>query len=429
MAVDNIAAEALTYLYLPQGPITMGVRSDDGFQVQIGASNPGDRYTTNADIVEFFNGGRGAADSIVTFNVAQAGLYAARLLYFQGGGDASVEWFSFPTTGSNSFLGIQNTGTNAVLIGDVADGGIAAYQSINAANKGSYISSLDPAPGVTGLQLFPTISATFVNGSVPVKDITLSIDGNSVTPTVTTTTNGAIATYSVTNLLANISPHSLVVTWNDNGATLAVNSTFSSLGYISLDASQIVTPDTTKPGFKFNIFANAADTLTTTTGGVQGGDSDFLDNTELGLNGLDPDGTGGFLPNMVTIANNGAAVGAAPALGGPNAPAEFIITNAISLTAGNEPGFPAQDGGSDPSHSEVLTYVVLPKGLTTFTLSLDGYYRAFMGSWDYTTALQVGSTYLPPRERTYHVYVLRLRAASGLLSASPHPVQLGWDSY
>src|SRR5580658_2277424 len=45
---DNIAAEALTYLALPEGLVTMGVRSDDGFKLQIGAANPGDRYSTNS---------------------------------------------------------------------------------------------------------------------------------------------------------------------------------------------------------------------------------------------------------------------------------------------------------------------------------------------------------------------------------------------
>ncbi|HEY3853710.1 MAG TPA: hypothetical protein VGO67_04880 [Verrucomicrobiae bacterium] len=395
-SLQNISAEALTYLYLPQGPITMGVRSDDGFQVQIGAANPGDRYSTNGDVVEFYNGGRGAADSIVTFNVAQAGLYAARLLYFQGSGDASVEWYSFPAAGTtNATLGAVNTGTNAVLINDVADSGIPAYQDITAADKGSYISFLNPGPGATGLPLFPTITATFVNGTVAVKDIAFSVDGTSFEPAVTTTTNGATATYTITNVLANISPHNLTISWNDNGATMEINSTFSSLGYITLNPAQIVTPDTNKPGFKFNIFANAGDTLNASANGVQGGESDFLDNTELGLNGLLPDGGGGILPNMVTLANNGVATGAAPALGGPNAPAEFVVTNAISLNAGNEPGFPAQDGSADISHSEILTYVVLPKGFTTFNLNVDGYYRAYMGSWDYTSALQVGSTYLP----------------------------------
>jgi len=393
---DNIAAEALTYLDLPAGLVTMGVTSDDGFQLQIGAVNPGDRYSTNAVILESFNGGRSHSDSIVTFNVAQAGLYAARLLYMQGGGNASVEWYSFPPAGgTNSFLGSTNTGTNAVLIGDVADGGIPAYYAITAAPlpHSSYVSYLNPPSGTTGLPILSSISATIVNGAVPVTDITLSIDGTTVTPTITTTTNGVSVSYAWTNPLANLPSHTLVLDWNDNGTVLGVTSTFNTVGFTTLNPAQIVTPDTAKPGFLFNIFANSQDYLVRSFLGIQGGESDFLDNTELGLNGLETNGAGGFLANMVTLTNNGAAMEAAPALGNSNAPAKFVITNTVNLTSANTPGLPGQDGNSDPSHAEVLTYVYIPVGLTTFTLNLNSYYRAWMGSWDYLTGLQVGSIY------------------------------------
>jgi hypothetical protein len=387
---DNLAAEALTFLDLPAGLTTMGVRSDDGFQLQIGAANPGDRYSTNAVVLESFNGGRGYADSIVTFNVAEAGLYAARLLYEQGGGDASVEWYTFPTNGNNSIIGGPNTGTNAVLINDVANGGIPAYRSVTVPTA-SYLASLTPTPGATGVALKPTITAQIINGVTPVTDVTLSVDGAAVTPTVTATVNGVVVSYTASSPLANIPSHTLVITWNDNGTTLGVTSSFSAFGFVLLNASQVVTPDTNSPGFVFNIFANASDTLISSANGVQGGESDLLDNIELGLNGLVPDGNGGILPNLVTLANNGAAVGAAPALGGPNAPAKFVITNTLNLTGANIPGFPAQDGAADPSHMEVLTYVNLPEGLTTFNLNIDGYYRVFGGSWDYLSGVQIAN--------------------------------------
>jgi hypothetical protein len=388
---DNIAAEALTYLALPQGLVTMGVTSDDGFQLQIGAANPGDRYSTNPLVVEEFNGGRGHADSIVTFNVAEAGLYAARLLYFQGGGNASVEWYTFPAAGStNVFLGEDNTGTNAVLVGDVVDGGIPAYQSLTVHPLGSYCSSLDPSPGSTGISITPTITATLVNGTVPVTDITMTLDGTIVTPSIVTTASGASISYTPTAALANLPTHTLLLDWTDNGTRLNVTSTFSALGFVTLNASQMVTPDTNKPGFLFNIFANTSDYLVSSQNGIQGGDGQNLDNTELGLNGLVTNGSGGFMPNEVTLANNGAAMGAAPALGGPSAPAQFIITNTLNLTGGNMPGFPAQDGDIDPSHSEVLTYVYLPLGLTTFTLDLDGFFSAYVGDWDYIKGIEAG---------------------------------------
>jgi hypothetical protein len=47
-----------------------------------------------------FDGGRGASDSIFAFNVAQAGVYPLRLVWFEGGGGANLEWFSVTPDGS-----------------------------------------------------------------------------------------------------------------------------------------------------------------------------------------------------------------------------------------------------------------------------------------------------------------------------------------
>ncbi|MFM8356981.1 MAG: PA domain-containing protein, partial [Verrucomicrobiota bacterium] len=46
-----------------------------------------------------FDGGRGASDSIFAFNVAQAGVYPLRLVWFEGGGGANLEWFSVTAAG------------------------------------------------------------------------------------------------------------------------------------------------------------------------------------------------------------------------------------------------------------------------------------------------------------------------------------------
>jgi hypothetical protein len=393
---DNIAGEALAYLSLPQGLTTMGVQCDGGFELQIGAANPGDRYSTNAVIVAEYNGLRSLGTSTVTLNVTKAGLYAARLLYFQGDyGNGNVEWYTFPPAGTtNTSLGTNNTGTNAVLVGDVADSGIPAYGALTVPSLASYCSYADPSPGSTVVSALPTFNATIINGTVPVADIALTLDGTPVTATIQTTTNGATVSYSDSNVLLSSSTHTFGLTWTDNGIPLGVTSSFTIQAYVTLSPSQMVTPDTSKPGFKFNIFANTADYIVGSAGnssGILGGESDNLDNIELGLNGLLTNGTGGFMVNEVTLANDGAAMSAAPALGSTNAPAEFVITNTINLTAANMPGFPPQDAGSDPSHSEVLTYVYLPVGLTTFTIKLDGFYRAFMGSWDYINGVQVGT--------------------------------------
>src|SRR5262245_58050415 len=88
---DNSAAEVLTYLDLPAGTYLMGVNSDDGFRMTIGGSVPGDRFAVN---VGQFDGGRGAANTIFPITVTQAGLYPARVLWENGGGDANIELFT-----------------------------------------------------------------------------------------------------------------------------------------------------------------------------------------------------------------------------------------------------------------------------------------------------------------------------------------------
>ena len=82
--------EILGYLELSKGLHTLGVNSDDGFKLSFGP-NPKDQLGI---IAGEFNGGRGAADT--TFNlVAEAdGLYPVRLLWYEGGGGANVEFFS-----------------------------------------------------------------------------------------------------------------------------------------------------------------------------------------------------------------------------------------------------------------------------------------------------------------------------------------------
>jgi hypothetical protein len=184
----------------------------------------------------------------------------------------------------------------------------------------------------------------------------------------------------------------VTLTWTDNKNPLGLTWSFTTAGYAPLTASQAVTPDTTKPGFLFNIFENGLDSIN--------GDNDSFDNGELGLNGLAPgdaqnleDGgvpTRPGIANFAAITSVGPAIAAAPALAGTAAPAEFQVAGPIVLTNGL-PGLPGTDGTSGPSHSEVLTYVDLPAGLTTFTVNLDGWYRAFAGSWDYTAGIQAGT--------------------------------------
>ena len=114
---DGIAAEITAFIELPRGLINMGVNSDDGFRTTAGF------LKDNPLVLGEFNGGRGAADTLFQFAVQEAGLYAFRTLWEEGGGDASIEWF------------IVNADGSRVLINDIANGGARAFQEGTVPNR------------------------------------------------------------------------------------------------------------------------------------------------------------------------------------------------------------------------------------------------------------------------------------------------------
>jgi len=109
---ENVAAECLAYLEFPQaGLYQMVVNSDDGFRVTVGnASEP-----TYLELGRF-DGTRGASDSVLQVGISQPGVYLFRLMWFQGTGGASVEWYTVGSDGPRA------------LINSAQAGAIKAYQ-------------------------------------------------------------------------------------------------------------------------------------------------------------------------------------------------------------------------------------------------------------------------------------------------------------
>jgi hypothetical protein len=103
---DNIAAEALTFLELEPGFYRMVVNSDDGFLVTMGTADVPKHLSLGQ-----FDGGRGASDTVFFFNVETAGVYFFRLLWFEGGGGANVEWFTVDSGGVRSLVGGEQDGS------------------------------------------------------------------------------------------------------------------------------------------------------------------------------------------------------------------------------------------------------------------------------------------------------------------------------
>jgi hypothetical protein len=97
---NHIAAEARAFIEFPAaGVYGMVVNSDDGFQVSTGnADNP------TWLVLGKFDGGRGAGDTEFFFKIEQPGVYFFRLLWFEGTGGASVEWFTINAAGQRALV-------------------------------------------------------------------------------------------------------------------------------------------------------------------------------------------------------------------------------------------------------------------------------------------------------------------------------------
>jgi hypothetical protein len=361
-STDNAAFEALTYLDLPAGTIAMGVNSDDGFKVTIGGANPKDPFAVN---VGQFNGGRGSADTTFQFVAPQAGIYAARLLWENGGGDANVEWWTIKD-------GIN--GTNRVLVNDVANGGIPAYRAITA-NR-AYVSAVDPLPGADSVVPNEGIHIKLVDGATAVaqSSIVLTLDNATVSPTLSKSGNVTSIDFSPAAVWAPNSQHSASLVFTDGTQNVTNTWNFTVQYYLALDPSWRVTNvDTNKAGFNWNIFANG-DTSNT-------GNSNERAERDLSL--LAVDANGAVLANLAAPSAVGSATGAGVAVtGAPNAPVHFEIATTLNVDIGpgTMPGAPSTDGTTDGQAAEVITYLSLPAGVVSMEISSDDGWRLYSGS-------------------------------------------------
>jgi len=106
---DNLAAEVFAYLkFDAAGYYKFGVNSDDGFKLQVGT--PGQ---TNGTVIFTTDVGKGSSDIPVSFTIPQPGLYPIRLVYYNGGGGANLEYFSYDDTGNK--IPINDTNNPAAI--------------------------------------------------------------------------------------------------------------------------------------------------------------------------------------------------------------------------------------------------------------------------------------------------------------------------
>lgn len=109
---DDMAMEVLFYLEMPAGTHRFGVTSDDGFQLRVGNTPSDPQGLVLAENTE------GTFDGTVDVVVVEAGVYPFRLVWFERGGGAHVEFYA------------EEAGGGFVLIND-AGSRFKAYRSVS----------------------------------------------------------------------------------------------------------------------------------------------------------------------------------------------------------------------------------------------------------------------------------------------------------
>lgn len=180
---DNIAAEVIGYLELKAGLHRFGVNSDDGFHLTAGR----DPRAPNAKLLGLFDGGRGSADTLFYVNVAQDGIYPVRLVWYEGGGGANLEFFSLDLSAETQTKLLVNDRTQAKAV--------KAYSLLKVSQ--SPFVSVSPLPGSSNVWPGLAIQAqiTEQDTAVAAGSVKLRVNGQEVAATVTQSGNVTTVKY------------------------------------------------------------------------------------------------------------------------------------------------------------------------------------------------------------------------------------------
>ena len=181
--VNNIVAEVTCFLYLEPGYYRMGVNSDDGFLVTVAPGQP----DIDGLRLGLFDSGRSPSDTLFDFGVTKAGFYPFRLLWFEGSGGASCEWFT---------VDLQ-TG-KYLLINGPQPGAIKAYR--NSAGNRAHVRRMLPPSGFPGLMAGDEILWEIEDGATTVSpsDVKVLLNGEEQTTGVSVSKSGSVTTVRFT---------------------------------------------------------------------------------------------------------------------------------------------------------------------------------------------------------------------------------------
>ena len=301
------------------------------------------------------------------FFVEADGIYPIRLLWWEGNGDASCEFFIVePATGARR------------LINDRVN---TAYFTVNSyaiytGPERPYLRSITPANGAAGQ--FPDVTLQAVIANLAGGSVKLTINGIEVTPTVTAQGADTLVTYSPAELYASGSTNVAVLEYAGIPATV----TFVVQSYVTLPA-EVGLPsssaDTEAPGFWSRVVKapNNVATLANTT-----------DRAEQQL--------AGTLIDPVTSQPYVNEIAAGP---GPNGTylVDFVnwnvVTNSTEGNFGSDslvPGVDATATNNFNLAAEAVAWLDLPQGLVRMGVNSDDGFRVTIATNAAPAALQVG---------------------------------------
>jgi hypothetical protein len=236
---DNATEQILTWLKLDTGVYRMVVNSDDGFKVSVGP----DPHDKAGVVLGSFDGGRGFADSLFIFVVGTNGYYPFRLLWENGNGGATLEWFT------------QNVFARKALVNSTTNGTLAV-PAFRAGPSFPYVSRISPTP--TGFSLDYTDNGGIVVNKDSMK---VTLDGTGVSATVTKAASVTTIAYTATAVFVSGSTHRIGLSYNDSATPPVAHTRFIDFTvetYATLTPDYAVGPaDTSKPGF--TVHANRID--------------------------------------------------------------------------------------------------------------------------------------------------------------------------
>jgi hypothetical protein len=219
-STDGIASEYIALLELERGAYRLGVNSDDGFNASFGA-NFGDLLAQTAGM---FNGGRGASDTNFDIFIEEPGLYPYRVSWWEGGGGANIEIFSY-VDGERTLINdpdVEGSIKAYTLAGAVVD----ESTTVRATTGRAKVLSVAPSPGDSMVRS-SEIAVVIQNEDTTVKQDTVVLSLNGEVLDANVSKSGDIVTISYSPDSMPVGAHTASISFEEsNGITRSTEWSF-----------------------------------------------------------------------------------------------------------------------------------------------------------------------------------------------------------